>query len=75
MRYSSPMEFMVCLEEAIQELSPRQREVLLLTVQGYAQGEVAVKVGISQAAVSELLRSGRDFLIKSALRECMRVGT
>ena len=55
-------EFLVCLQEAIGELSPRQRQVLLLTVQGYSQREIAEMLGIAQRTACEYLQAARKKL-------------
>lgn len=37
------------------QLTPRQREAVLLVARGYTQGEVGAELGIKQAAVSRLI--------------------
>lgn len=55
-------ELLMCVQEAIEELSPRQRQVLLLTLQGYCQREVAERLGISRTATLTYLRRARGKL-------------
>ena len=52
-------ELLACVEEAIAELSPRQRQVLLLTVAGFGQQEIADALGIAQQTVGEYLQIAR----------------
>ena len=53
------LERAYCILETIAELSPRQREVLLLVMRGYRQKEIAEKLAIKQQTVSEHLRRAR----------------
>ena len=56
---SSELERKYCIVETIAELSPRQREVLILIIQGYRNKEIALKLGIAQQTVSEYLRRAK----------------
>lgn len=53
------LETIYCIMETVEELSPRQREVLELVVQGYTQREVGEMLGISRTAVLEYLKRAR----------------
>ena len=53
-------ERFICLIETIEELSPRQREVLEYRLAGYTQAETAEKLGITQQAVAYYLRQARN---------------
>ena len=44
------------LQEAITALTPTQRQAVLLYSQGYTQKEIGEVLGITQGAVSQILR-------------------
>jgi len=61
------LETMYCILETVDELSPRQRQVLQLVCEGYTQAETAEMLGIAQRTVSEYLKVARK-KIKSVVR-------
>ena len=52
------------LEAALQELPPRQRQAIELTVAGHTEEEIARLMGISHQTVSRLLAKARRALKK-----------
>ena len=61
------VELRVALEEAMQDLSPRQRQVMALTIYGYKQREIARGLGIAPRTVREYLSIARDRLRRTLL--------
>ena len=49
------VERRLILQEAIEELTPKQREALALWMQGYTQEEIGERVGITQRTVGRRL--------------------
>lgn len=56
------------LEAALERITPRQRQAVELTAEGYTECEIAQALGISQPAVTKLLDKARASL-KRILRE------
>jgi len=57
-------ETLLCILEAVESLSPRQRQVLELIAAGYTQEETAAKMGLARTTVLEYLRRGRHEITK-----------
>jgi len=55
------------MRELLERLTPVQREVLLMLIEGYRPAEIALKRGVSKATVSKCLRS-----IQRTLKAIMR---
>lgn len=50
------------VREAISKLPDRQRQYMLWTLDGLSQADIARKVGVSEAAVSQRLAAAREAL-------------
>jgi DNA-binding CsgD family transcriptional regulator len=55
------------MRELLERLTPVQREVLLMLIEGYRPAEIALKRGVSKATVSKCIRS-----IQRTLKAIMR---
>lgn len=56
------VEELMDVERALARLTPRQREVLLLTVMGWTQEEIGERLGIARQVVGRHLASARKKL-------------
>jgi RNA polymerase sigma factor (sigma-70 family) len=53
---------LIDIADKLAEATPRQRVVLCRTAQGYPQRHIGGELGVSQQAVSRLLRRARESL-------------
>lgn len=62
----TPVEFDICLEEALEQLSPSLRKIALLTIEGQTQADIAARLNCSRRTIIRKLE-----LIRETLAGCL----